>query len=196
LVKWLVTVVVIAMLLGASAGIFFWMYTEAKAELDEVKTELTDLAKLTDIQAELDDTMVELTKTQAELDDTKVELTDTQAELRNTRNDLTSTTANLTTISTELNQLKEVYPPRHFANLSELRGWVREHTPVTNESYDLYEKQLKLQEEAFTDGFIWSVYWGAGGRTMGVVRAGDGIYYCYSDGLIEWQVDKQVELLP
>ncbi|HUX48775.1 MAG TPA: hypothetical protein VMV76_06425 [Dehalococcoidia bacterium] len=60
---WLVIVSVVAVLLGASTGVGFWMWSDTKAELADTETQLTSTeADLADTQTELADTEAELTE--------------------------------------------------------------------------------------------------------------------------------------
>jgi len=63
-----VIVSVVAVLLAASTGVGFWMWSDTKADLADTKAELTD-------------TKAELTDTEAELASIEVELADTEEEL-------------------------------------------------------------------------------------------------------------------
>ena len=66
---WLIVVSVVAVLLAASTGVGFWMWSETKAELASTEAELAST------EAELASTEAELTSTEAELTSTEAELT-------------------------------------------------------------------------------------------------------------------------
>ena len=61
----------------------------------------------------------------------------------------------------ELAEIKEVYPPRDFSSLSELRDWLLENDvsekPITTYMEDWYGRALEIQEDALKDGYIISV---------------------------------------
>lgn len=60
---WLVIVSVVAVLLGASTGVGFWMWSDTEAELASTEAELTSTeAELTSTEAELASTEAELTE--------------------------------------------------------------------------------------------------------------------------------------
>jgi len=63
-------------------------------------------------------------------------------------------------LEAELNDLKEVCPPRDFSSLSELEDWLSNNDiseePITEYADDWYRKALRIQEDALEDGYIVS----------------------------------------
>jgi hypothetical protein len=63
-------------------------------------------------------------------------------------------------LEAELNGIKEVYPPRDFDSLSELENWLSNNDiseePITEYADDWFRKALRIQEDAFEDGYIIS----------------------------------------
>jgi hypothetical protein len=63
-------------------------------------------------------------------------------------------------VSSELAEIKEVYPPRDFSSLSELQDWLYENDvsekPVTTTADRWYSKALEIQEDALNDGYVVS----------------------------------------
>ncbi|MFC1914867.1 hypothetical protein ACFLWK_01275 [Chloroflexota bacterium] len=61
----------------------------------------------------------------------------------------------------ELAEMKEVYPPRDFSSLGELRGWLMANDisekPDTQFIEDWYGRALEVQEAAARDGYLVSV---------------------------------------
>ena len=62
--------------------------------------------------------------------------------------------------SSELAQIKEVYPPRDFSSLSELTDWLLQNDvserPLATAAERWYSKSLEIQEDALKDGYIIS----------------------------------------
>ena len=63
-------------------------------------------------------------------------------------------------LEAELNDLKEVCPPRDFSSLSELEDWLSNNDiseePITQYADEWYRKALRIQEDALEDGYIVS----------------------------------------
>jgi len=69
-------------------------------------------------------------------------------------------------LTAELAEMKEVYPPRDFSSLSELRDWLMANDisekPDTAYYEDWHGRALEVQEAAARDGYLVSVdydYW-------------------------------------
>lgn len=69
--------------------------------------------------------------------------------------------AELDAVNQELAEIKEVYPPRDFSSLNELRDWLEANDvsekPITPNAEDWYGRALEVQEDALKDGYIVSV---------------------------------------
>lgn len=63
-------------------------------------------------------------------------------------------------VKKELAEIKEVYPPRDFSSLTELRDWLLTNDvsekPISTYAEDWYGKALEIQEDALKDGYIVS----------------------------------------
>ena len=63
-------------------------------------------------------------------------------------------------LEAELNDLKEVCPPRDFSSIAELEDWLSDNDiseePITQYADEWYRKALRIQEDALEDGYIVS----------------------------------------
>ena len=76
--------------------------------------------------------------------------------------------------------------PRYFESYNELEDWVEDHTPIAYSAYNLFDKNLELQEQALADGYIWSAFYDYDATVIGEAVAGDSIYWIWLDGEIQW----------
>jgi len=154
--KWLVvgmTLLLVPWLL-ASCGVAQELYDAVVAERDSLAT------KLQSAQSELDTTKSKLQSVQSELDTSKLEFESVQNEFTATKSELQSVQNELEELRNELAEIKEVYPPRDFSSVSELRDWlylntVSERMP-SRTIQNWFAKALEVQEDALKDGYIIS----------------------------------------
>ncbi|HEY32909.1 MAG TPA: hypothetical protein G4O10_07370 [Dehalococcoidia bacterium] len=63
-------------------------------------------------------------------------------------------------LEAELNEIKEVYPPRDFSSIAELEDWLSTNDvseePIVEYADEWYRKALRIQEDALEDGYIVS----------------------------------------
>lgn len=63
-------------------------------------------------------------------------------------------------LEAELNEMKEICPPRDFSSLAELEDWLSNNDiseePITEYADEWYRKALRIQEDALEDGYIIS----------------------------------------
>ena len=78
-------------------------------------------------------------------------------------------------IEAELAEIRRACPPKHFANLQDLRKWVDKRTPEITQLG--IKAHLELQEMALADGYIWSVSRDATHGIASYCRAGDIVYF-------------------
>jgi len=97
----------------------------------------------------------------AELEAAQSDLTNAQAENDTLKTNYAELNANYETVSEELAEIKEVYPPRDFSSLQKLQDWLLNNDvserPVTTTAERWYSKALEIQEDALKDGYIVSV---------------------------------------
>ena len=124
---------------------------------------------------------------QADYQALQAELDGVQSDLASLQADYDALSADYQTANQELDELKEVYPPRYFTDYNELEDWVDEHCPIIYSPYNIFKKHMELQEKALADGYVLSVFteYDMTGITSCVV-AGDSVYYIWLDGYIEW----------
>ncbi|MEN8615116.1 hypothetical protein ABFB09_07530 [Dehalogenimonas sp. THU2] len=80
------------------------------------------------------------------------------------RDDVTTLNASLTAAENEntelrsqLSDLEDLYPPRHFASREALLAWLAVAVPGLPEGNSL-QRHLDLQELALAQGYIWSIW--------------------------------------
>ncbi len=63
-------------------------------------------------------------------------------------------------VESELARIKDVYPPRDFPSLTDLKDWLAENDvsekPDTTYAEDWYGRALEVQEDAVADGYLIS----------------------------------------
>lgn len=140
------------------------------AQLQSVQSELdTAKSKLELAQNELDAKLSEFESVQKELDTAKAKLDSVQSEFDTTKSALQSVQAQfdsakaeLENVKDELTEIKEVYPPRDFSSVKELRDWLISNDvserPASTDAENLYSKALEIQEDALNDGYIVSAW--------------------------------------
>jgi len=80
-----------------------------------------------------------------------------QADYQALQADYDALNADYQAASSELADIKAVYPPRDFESYSELSEWANKHIKPERSTADKwYGEALKVQEEALTDGYIVS----------------------------------------
>ncbi len=113
------------------------------------------------LQAELAVSKSEFAALQTEHATLVDENTGLKAQSQTAQSDLTNKQADYEAVNQELAEIKEVYPPRDFSSLGELRDWLEANDvsekPVTPNAEDWYGRAIEVQEDALRDGYIVSV---------------------------------------
>lgn len=140
----MISVLAIVLLAGCVSKSEFEVLQAEHATLMQEKASLT---------AELQQAQSDLTNAQANYDVVKADQDALKA-------DYGELNANYEAANKELAEIKEVYPPRDFSSLSELRDWLLENDvserPITQYGEEWYRKALEIQEDALKDGYIVS----------------------------------------
>lgn len=115
--------------------------------------------KLSNSESNLSTTEADLAKTHADLVSTQANLTSTQTDLTNETSALVITTNALSDIQAKLTEMQSKFPPREFANITELENWVYAHVQPSLPSSlnQSYRDALKNQNEAAQDGYILGI---------------------------------------
>ena len=84
------------------------------------------------------------------------------SQLQLIQSDLSQLRSDYDTLSDELAAINEVYPPRDFSSVEELKGWLASNDvselPPTNYDVELmYSRALQIQADALKDCYIISV---------------------------------------
>lgn len=113
------------------------------------------------LQAENASLADEKTSLEVELGQANSDLTKAEADYDTLKTGYDGLNDDYDSVAAELAEIKEVYPPRDFSSLSELRDWLLENDvsekPVTTYIEDWYGRALEIQEDALKDGYIISV---------------------------------------
>jgi len=113
------------------------------------------------LQAEQATVVGENTSLKGEIETAEADLADLRAEYDTLKAEYEALQSFREELVTELNDIKEVYPPRDFSSLRELQDWLLANDvsekPVTTYAEDWYGRALELQEDALRDGYLVSV---------------------------------------
>ena len=138
--------------------------TRLKAEYESLQTEHTALMK-------------ENARLKAELEQLPAALTQIEEAYATLEKEYAA-------IEVQLTEMKKVCPPKHFANLTELKNWLDKRLPEL--SHYGPDGNWELQALAFDDGYIWSVSSGPPNPTTSYCVAGHRVYWVHLDGFIEF----------
>lgn len=112
------------------------------------------------LQADLATLAEENSKLEADLASTNAELVSLQTDYDALSSSYDELNEDYEAVTDELSQMKQIYPPRDFNSLSELRDWVENNDvsekPVTQYVEDWYVRSLEIQEDAIKDGYVVS----------------------------------------
>jgi len=129
------------------------------------------------------------TSLQVELGETQSDLAGLQVELDNLQISYSELEAGKVSITKELAEIEEVYPPRNFKDKFELTKW-RKETGIVGSRISWVDACLKLQEIGLSDGYILSIdvdidteLYGESIAVSLTVIAGEYFYMLYPDGL-------------
>ena len=104
----------------------------------------------------------ENTGLEAELKAVQSDLTNVQADYDTVKADYDKLNADYEATKKELDEIKELYPPRDFSSLRELQDWLLANDvserPAATTAEGLYSKALEIQEDALEDGYIISAW--------------------------------------
>jgi chromosome segregation ATPase len=134
-----------------------------RGELDSTESELESVRnELGSTESELESVRNELGSTESELESVKDDLTASQSEVSELTSSLGKSKTELDGVRDELNEIKEVYPARHFSSMKELEDWLLANDvsdrPASTAAENSYGKALDIQEAALKDGYIISAY--------------------------------------
>jgi len=88
----------------------------------------------------------------------KAELEATQSDLTKAQAEYDVLNADYETVNEELTEINKVYPPRDFNSVTELEGWVSNHTQPTTLYLDgTFRSALRVQSQGLADGYLISV---------------------------------------
>ena len=141
-------VLCVALVLLAGCGV-------PQSEYEALQSENASLAaEKTSLEAELGQANSDSAKAEADYDALKADYDAMKA-------DHDTLSADYEAASNELAEMKEVYPPRDFSSLSELRDWLMANDisekPDTQYAGGWYGRALEVQEAAARDGYLVSV---------------------------------------
>ncbi len=143
------------------------------------------------LEADVARTQSDLANLQADYDALNADYDTMKADYDALNTDYDGLNVNYGSVSEELAEIKEVYPPRYFKDYDELQNWLDKALPEIDTDKTEEKQHLDLQELALLDGYIWSVYWELRRYPVGCVIAGDSVYrITISTGAIHW-VDLQ-----
>lgn len=128
---------------------------EAETEIETLENDLTATeSDLTTTQSDLASAESDLAAAESRISSLQSDLDDAQGEIETLQGDYEVT-------STELAEIKGVYPPGDFSSLDELQDWLLSNDvserPASTTAENLYGKALEIQEDALMDGYLVSV---------------------------------------
>ncbi len=113
------------------------------------------------LQAENASLAAEKASLEAELGQANSDLAKAEADYDALKADHDTLSADYEAIKADMDIVKDVYPPRDFSSLSELRDWLMANDisekPDTQYVEDWYGRALEVQEAAARDGYLVSV---------------------------------------
>jgi len=135
---------------------------EAESRIDVLEGNLAATeGDLADTESELATVEEERDKAQSDLQAAKSRASSAESAASKAKSELAAVQGDYEAASTELAEIKEVYPPRDFSSMKELQEWLAEND-VSERSHaeyveTMYGKALQIQEDALKDGYIISV---------------------------------------
>ena len=157
----------------------------SKSEYEALQAKHAALIEKSDnLTAELDVARTDLTKRQADFKELNAKYAELNIKYEGAKSEAESARSASQAASSELSQIKKVYPPRDFSSLTELRNWLlanpvsqRPSAAYANTSYG---NALQIQQDALKDGYIISasVYW----------RSDTNLYYVTCQTVIDGYV--------
>jgi len=159
--RWFVVglILLLMSLLAVGCGIPQEEHDAVVAERDAAKSQVASLqsdlaeaeSQIDTLESDLDSAQSRISSLQSEFDETKSSLTAVQQKIATLQGDYED-------VSTELAEIKKVYPPGDFKSVTELETWIANHVQPSAIHLDGdFRSALKIQSQGLEDGYLISV---------------------------------------